>query len=227
LVKSQKRAARRPGPRKDPLTKAQIVEAALQVVEEQGAEGISMRKIASAIDVVPMSLYTHFPSKRALIEAVVERVAGDIELPDPAGLEWREGMAELARSIRRHLNAHPGAAGLVLSQPTLGPNALGLGEYSYSLMQRAGFSDQAMVDAFYCLFVFILGFIALEIPRTQATDKREFEASLEEIFAGLPTEQFPHNVRLAHPLSKIVSDEQFEAGLMLILDGIERNQNTA
>lgn len=218
------RPKRRPGPRKDPLTKAQIVEAALQVVEEQGEDGISMRKIAAVLDVVPMSLYTHFPSKHELVEAVVDRVAGDIELPDPEGMEWREGMGELARSMRRHLNAHPGAASLVLSQPTLGPNALGLGEYSYSLMQRAGFSDQAMVDAFYCLFAFVLGFLALEIPRRRSSDEREFEAGLEAIFAGLPVEHFPHHVRLAKPLSQIVSERQFEAGLGLILDGIQQNR---
>jgi hypothetical protein len=130
-------------------------------------------------------------------------------------------MAELARSIRSHLNAHPGIAALVLSQPTLGPNALGLGEFSYSLMQKDGFSDQAMVDAFYCVFMFVIGFIALEIPRTQASSAAEFEAQLEAIFSSLPKEHFPHNVRLARPLSKIVSDDQFETGLGLILDGIE------
>lgn len=157
-----------------------------------------MRKVATELDVVPMSIYTYFANKRELVEAIVDRVAGDIELPDTEGLDWREGMAELARSIRSHLMAHPGTAALVLSQPTLRPNALGLGEYSYSLMQAAGFHDQAMVDGFYCVFVFVLGFIALEIPRTASAAGVGFEEELEAVFAGLPADRFPHS-RAARP----------------------------
>jgi hypothetical protein len=66
----------------------------------------------------------------------------------------------------------------------------------------------------------VLGFIALEIPRTATGREVGFEEQLEAVFAGLPSDVFPHHVRLARRLSQIISEEQFETGVALILDGV-------
>jgi TetR/AcrR family transcriptional regulator, tetracycline repressor protein len=181
------------------LSRELIVEQALALLDEDGPGALSMRRLADRLGVAPNALYTHVRGKADLVEALIDQVDAGLDLgPDPAG-DWTEQLAALSRSIRRHLLAHPAVVPFALQQPGLGPHGLRLGEAVYAVLRPAGFSDQTVVGTVYALLTYILGFVALEIPRagTDPQTSDEFVRRLQAFFVALPAGEFPHTVALA------------------------------
>jgi hypothetical protein len=110
-----------------------------------------------------------------------------------------------------------------IQQPGLGPHGLRLGEAIYGVLRPAGLSDQAVVGAVYALLTYILGFVALEVPRagTDPQTSDEFVRRLHGFFAALPPGEFPHTVSLAPLLARISTDDQFEFGVRTFVAGLE------
>jgi Tetracyclin repressor-like, C-terminal domain len=109
-----------------------------------------------------------------------------------------------------------------------GPNSLRLGEAAYGVLRPAGFSDQATVGIVYALLTYILGFVALEIPRagTDPQTSDEFVRRLHAFFAALPPGAFPYTVDLAPLLARISTDDQFQFGIGIFLAGLQAQQPT-
>jgi TetR/AcrR family transcriptional regulator, tetracycline repressor protein len=108
----------RPGPRRA-LTEDEILDATLQLLDEGGANGASVRGIAAKVGVAPNAVYTYFPDKAAVIRALVERLFGEVDhgvFADRAQ-PWRQRVESLAVELRARLVAHPGAATLMIGQP--------------------------------------------------------------------------------------------------------------
>jgi hypothetical protein len=126
----------------------------------------------------------------------------------------------------RHLLAHPAVVPYALQQPGLGPHSLRLGEAIYNVLRPAGFSDQAVVGTVYALLTYILGFVALEIPRagTDPQTSDEFVRRMWAFFAALPPGEFPHHVQLAPLLARISTDDQFQFGIRTFLAGLNAQQ---
>src|SRR5207237_7828457 len=107
--------------RRTTLTRERIAVAAVALIDGEGLDALSMRRLGSALDVEAMSLYRHFPSKAALLEAVVGRLLAELLLPVPGIVPWQESFRTLARDYRRLLLRHPNAipllATLQLSNP--------------------------------------------------------------------------------------------------------------
>src|SRR4051812_38199622 len=95
------------------LTREAVLRRALAIGDDEGLEAISLRRVASALGVTPMALYRYVESKDALLDAVLDLVYGEIELPDPEAVDWWDGLAAIAHSARRALIAHPVAAAVV------------------------------------------------------------------------------------------------------------------
>src|SRR5918911_507596 len=92
-----------------PLTRPRILRAALKLIDGEGLDALSMRKLGAALGVEAMALYRHVPSKGALLDGVVELLLEQLELP-PAGCEsWSDAWLAVARSYRRLAHSHPGA----------------------------------------------------------------------------------------------------------------------
>jgi hypothetical protein len=110
-----------------------------------------------------------------------------------------------------------------LQQPGLGPNSLRLGEAIYGVLRPAGFSDEATVGIVYALLTYILGFVALELPRagTSPQTSDEFVRRLHGFFAALPPGEFPHTVQLAPLLARISTDDQFQTGIHIFIAGLK------
>jgi TetR/AcrR family tetracycline transcriptional repressor len=185
-----------------------------------------MRRLADRLGVAPTALYTHVRGKADLIDGLVDQVYAGLELdPDPAG-DWTEQLAALSQDIRAHLLAHPAVVAFALQQPGLGPHSLRLGEAIYRVLRPAGFSDQAVVGIVYALLTYILGFVALEVPRAGSTPQTsdEFVRRMWAFFAALPPGEFPHHVELAPLLARISTDEQFQFGIHTFLAGLNAQQ---
>jgi AcrR family transcriptional regulator len=204
------------------LTREEIIKEALALLEQQGPGALSMRRLADRLGVTPNALYTHVRGKADLIDGLVDQVYAGLDLhPDPGG-DWTQQLTTLSQEIRDHLLAHPAVVPYALQQPGLGPHSLRLGEAIYNVLRPAGFSDQAVVGTVYALVTYILGFVALEIPRagTDPQTSDEFVRRMWAFFAALPPGEFPHTVQLAAQLARISTDDQFQFGIRTFLAGL-------
>jgi TetR/AcrR family tetracycline transcriptional repressor len=208
------------------LTREEIITEALALLEERGPGALSMRRLADRLGVAPNALYTYVRGKADLIDGLVDQVYAGLDLhPDPGG-DWTEQLATLSRDVRAHLLAHPAVVPFALQRPGLGPHSLRLGEAIYRVLRPAGFSDQAVVGVVYALLTYILGFVALEVPRagTDPQTSDEFVRRMWAFFAALPPGEFPHHVQLAPLLARISTDDQFQFGIRTFLAGLNAQQ---
>jgi TetR/AcrR family transcriptional regulator, tetracycline repressor protein len=204
------------------LTREEIIKEALALLEQEGPGALSMRRLADRLGVTPNALYTYVRGKADLIDGLIDQVYAGLTLAaDPAG-DWTQQLTTLSQQIRDHLLAHPAVVPYALQQPGLGPHSLRLGEAIYNVLRPAGFSDQAVVGTVYALVTYILGFVALEIPRagTDPQTSDEFVRRMWAFFAALPPGEFPNTVELAAQLARISTDDQFQFGIRTFLAGL-------
>ena len=207
----------KPGPRRS-ISQTDIVETAFEILEQKGFAAVSIRGVAAALGLTPTAMYTYFPSKNALLRAMVEQVlAGlDLEGAADADVDWRDRVLALAVDLRSRLAAHAGAMLLVTSGPLDGPHARRLTE---TLI--AGFTSERMpladaARAADAVRAYVLGAAALDAA------VRAAEASEGAATAGpaLWTEA------TAHPLTDAAAeldgdaDGGFAWGLDRLLDGL-------
>jgi len=180
---------RRPGPRRS-LTEADVLDAALSLLDAGGAPAVSVRGIAAKVGVAPNAVYTYFPDKAAVVRALVDRVLGEAT-PDAAadrGRPWRERVEAVALDLRAHLSAHPGAVGLVVGDPLDGPQARALDRHLRDLLADAGLSPGAAAGGAHLLLAHVLGSIALEAgEQPPGTDQYRWE--LRRLLDGLAGER--------------------------------------
>ena len=208
------------------LTREEIITEALALLEEHGPGALSMRRLADRLGVAPNALYTHVRGKADLIDGLIDQVYAGLTLELDQSGDWTEQLATLSQEIRDHLLAHPAVVPYALQQPGLGPHSLRLGEAIYNVLRPAGFSDQAVVGTVYALLTYILGFVALEVPRagTDPQTSDEFVRRMWAFFAALPPGEFPHTVELAAQLARSSTDDQFQFGIRTFLAGLNAQQ---
>jgi AcrR family transcriptional regulator len=210
--------------RRPALTYDRIIEAAVAVADRGGLTQVSMRNVGKELGVEAMSLYHHLADKAALLDGLANWVFTQIELPD-LDAPWRPAMAARAASARRALSAHPWASGLVESRRSPGPALLTHHDTVIGCLRRNGFSVVLAAHAFSALDAYVYGFVLTELnlPFEAGESAREFVAEIEEF---LPPDRYPYLVEM---ITEQVSaphysyGDEFEFGLDLVLDGIERH----
>jgi AcrR family transcriptional regulator len=201
------------------LTRPSILQAARRIADTDGVDHLTMRRLAGELGVMPNTLYSYFPHKEALLDALLDDLLGDIDPGDPTEGDWRDGLAEVMDASRRLLLAHPQLASAFLARPALGPNAARLGEITFALLRRGGLDGDRAVEAFRVLLIYSLGFAAFQAPRLR-TDSPERTQRVEATFAGLADDTYPEMRRLAGHLAAPTTDRHFRTGLRWLLDGI-------
>lgn len=210
-------------PARVPLTRERVLEGAIALADDVGMEGFTIRKLATAIDVKPMTIYHHIRNKEAIIDGMVDLIFTEIDLP-PIDVGWKTAMQHRARAARTVLARHPWATPLMESRTNPGPATLGHHDAVLGCLRGAGFSIQMTAHAYAIIDSFIYGFALQEVnlPATAGEEMVEFSASItEQFFAG----QYPHLLELTteHILTPGYDfGDEFEFGLSLILDGLER-----
>jgi TetR/AcrR family transcriptional regulator, tetracycline repressor protein len=200
------------------LTRSHVLAVARQIGARQGTEGLTMRRLAEALGVRPNALYTYFPDKAAILDAVLDDLLGDVERPR-RGTSWRKGLIALMSSYRALLQSEPGLVPLTVSRPMIGPNALRMREDMLTLLRRGGLSDANAVSGYFALFAYTTGFVVFETSRVPGkTDTRQ-RAQTYELHAGLPDEDFPSTRALARRLRKRPGDAEFTRGLQGLVAG--------
>lgn len=212
---------RRPGTRAG-LEPQTVIAAARHVVARNGLEALTMRRLAGDLAVAANAVYSYFPQKAALVDALIDEVVGEVEAPDPQSLSWREGLMRLMLETRRVLLANRDLVPLMISRPGRGRNAIRLGEITLQLLMRGGFNDRQAARALRALLVYTFGFVAVELPRTAEREPIERRAVSRRAFASAANE-FPNMARLAPIMARAPSETEFRAGISALLAGLEKD----
>jgi AcrR family transcriptional regulator len=216
-----------PAPR-TPLTRKRVLQAAVALADETGIESLTMRKLGQALGVEAMSLYYHVANKEALLDGMVDLVFGEIEFPT-GGADWKAAMRQRAVSARAALRRHPWAVALMESRRTPGPANLRHHDAVLGCLRRAGFAVALTAHAYSLLDAYVYGF-ALQEASLPFKGPEETTEVAQEIMAGFPADAYPHLTELAvqHVLRPGYDyGDEFEFGLDLILDGLERTAQRA
>jgi AcrR family transcriptional regulator len=218
------RAPRRARPARTPLSREAIVDAALRVVDREGADALSMRRVAEELGTGPASLYWHVSGKDELINLVVDRVVGEIEPPRPDPARWQEQFREWALRTREVFRRHPGVGALTLGRIPVGPNLVRLAESSLALLRGAGIPDRIAAYAPDLLGLY-LGASAYEeslgLPSPTGEELRpdQVVAMIRGYFASMPADRFPNVHATLDEMFSGGPDERFELGLEIIIRG--------
>jgi AcrR family transcriptional regulator len=210
--------------RRPQLTRERVVEEALAVIAEDGAQALTMRRLAARLGVVPGALYNHVRNKQQLQDLLLDGVLAEVDLDLDPSLGWTEQLKVLAHRLRQVLEAHPGVAGILKTRDPLGPHSLALAEAFLFPLQTAGFGDREAGLAFFLLVDYTIGF-AVTTPATSVNEQRvrdhAIRSQLHQFFRSLPPDRFPALVALGEHVWVDNRDERFTAGLHVLVDGLE------
>ena len=212
-------------PRRNVLSKEMVLRTAVALADEAGTGVPSMRRLAERLGVEAMALYHHFRNKDVILDGMVDLVFGEIELPSD-DVEWRAAMRLRAVSMRDALIRHPWAISLLDSRTNPGHATLRHHDAVIGCLRTGGFSISGAAHAVSVLDIYIYGFALqeLSLPFTSSVDLEDVAGS---ILKQMPRDEFPH-------LTEIIVDralkpgyaysEEFDIGLDLILDGLQRQR---
>nr|WP_277605795.1 TetR/AcrR family transcriptional regulator C-terminal domain-containing protein [Glycomyces sp. L485] len=212
----------RRGPRKG-LTVDAVVNAAIAVADADGLEAVTMRRVAEPLGVATMTLYTYVPGKSELIVLMLDALYGAIERTEPAGRDWRERLATVARDNFAMYRAHPWAAAAAQNRPPLGPGQCAKYEYELRTMDGTGLTDAQKDDALAFLLAFVRNAAAeAEREASAMSEKEWWEASGPLLAKVLDPERFPTAARVGQAALGAAFDPEhaFEFGLDRALDGL-------
>jgi AcrR family transcriptional regulator len=191
-----------PGRSRPGMSTDRITAAALQIVDTEGSQALTMRRLGQALDRKVMTLYRYVPSKDALLDGVVARVLADLAV-NPAAADWRQELRNLATCFRALALAHPHAVPLLVTRPLISPlgrrppATLRPLEDFLDLLIRAGFSPAGALDAYRLFFGFLHGHVLDEL-QDLIEDPDEADDLLRLGLHRLPRREFPR-IRAAAP----------------------------
>lgn len=206
-----------------PLSRERVLRGAVELADRDGIGALTMRSLASELGVGPMAIYHHVANKEAVLDGIVDLVFAEIDLPR-SDTTWRRAIRQRAVSARAALARHPWAIPLMDSRAAPGPATLRQHEAVIGTLRRGGFSVAQAAHAYSLLDSYLYGF-ALQEAALPFRSPEEVPAVAEAMLEQLPPGEFPHLVEMAteHVLQPGYDyGEEFELGLDLILDGLER-----
>jgi AcrR family transcriptional regulator len=209
--------------RRAPLTRALVLQTAVDRADQGGLEALSMRKLGQELGVEAMALYHHFANKDDLVDGMVDLVFSQVDLPD-TGEDWRTAMRQRAISVRDALLRHRWAIGLMESRRTPGPANLRHHDAVIGSLRAGGFDIEMAAHAYSLLDSYIYGFALtkMNLPFQTAEEVGDVAQAMLEPF---PVGEYPHLLEiLTDHVMKPGYDygDEFEYGLDLILDGLAR-----
>jgi AcrR family transcriptional regulator len=211
---------RRHGTPRPQLSREVVVEAALQVLDAEGGEALTMRRVADQIGVSASSLYGYVSNKEELVQLVLDRIFQEIEVP-PTGGNWQETLKELARAMLAMYRRHRGVAVLTLGRVAVTPSMLAISERLLAELRAAGMPDQvsAFVGDLGGLYV---GAIAYEqdVTPVAGPGAADFIAQFTEWMRSLPADRFPNTIAMADTLTRGSADDRFEWGMDVLVRGL-------
>jgi TetR/AcrR family tetracycline transcriptional repressor len=210
---------------RQPLDREQVVRAALELLDEVGLDGLTMRSLADRLGVQAASLYRHVRDKEDLLALLADEISGEISIEED-GRPWQEQLVDAAWRVRRGLLVHRDAARLLASTRPAGPRRLHAIDVLLRLLLSTGLADRDAARAGYHLNNFVTEFVADEVRLTVAAEamgsnREKLMADARAFFQELPADEYPTLARLAPYLADDDVDGLFQFGVDLWLRGLE------
>jgi TetR/AcrR family transcriptional regulator, tetracycline repressor protein len=211
-------------PAKADLSRDAIVERALTVMDSDGPDAVTIRRLAQEFGVTPMALYWHVANKDELLAAMGDALLADVT-PPPATGSWSSQLRGVVETLVEHLSRHPAAAELVFPRILVAEAGLRLTEFTLALLEDAGFSrDQAADLARMGLQTAMM--LVTQMPGAESQSARdERDAVLAEKRAHverLPEDLYPHVRAAAEPLTNCDDEAAYYSfGIDLYLEGAQ------
>jgi AcrR family transcriptional regulator len=199
-----------------------ILAAAVEILDERGADALSMRSLAQRLESGTATLYRHFANRSELVALVVDHILGEVET-DPrviVGLPWQRACISFAENMFDALSRHGNVATLLIDYTPMGPHAMAHRELCLSVLLANGFAPAIAAHAYATLARYVLGF-AIQHSGAAGTQQ---DADLANAFHQLDPSRYPATVAVADDLPVPLAEE-FVFGLQLIVAGLERLQD--
>jgi AcrR family transcriptional regulator len=207
-----------------PITRAAVLASALAIIDRDGVDGLSMRRLGEAVGRDPMVLYRHVPNKAAVLDGVVEMVFDQLAV-DAANPDWAVALRALAHDFRQLAHTHPNVVPLLVTRPLATP--LGMRpqgilrplESVLALLTGAGFSGIDALQVYRALFGFLYGHVLTELQEVVERPE-ETDDVLRLGLHRLPLGDFPNLRGLAPLLASYDGLAELDRGLDILLSGL-------
>ncbi|HEX4062986.1 MAG TPA: TetR/AcrR family transcriptional regulator C-terminal domain-containing protein [Streptosporangiaceae bacterium] len=219
------RVARKPSSRA-PLTRQAIVDAALRVLDSDGMDGLSMRRVGEELGAGAASIYWHVRNKDELLQLVFERVMEEAELPPPDPSRWQEQLGTLAVQMRAILNRHRDVARISLGRAPTGPTVAVFTEWMFTLLKPVGIPDKviAYLGDLFGLYVGAFAFeesLGGEVLDIQGQPPEQFLEMIKDYMRSLPEDRFPYTRQAADLIFAGDRDDRYAFGVDLMIRGLQ------
>ena len=230
-----KKPRRESAPAREPLSVDKIVDAAFKVLDNEGLDAVSMRRVAEELHTGAASLYAHVANKEELLDLIRERVLSEIRIPEPDPAQWQQQLRDLAFEIQRAHANHRDIARLSLGNIPVGYHSLRLGEAMLAIMLAGGVPPRVAALATDRIALYIAADSyegALIVARhglNSADASERFQARLKEIhdyYRTLPPAHFPALTAHVEELMQADSDQRFAFGLDMLIRSLETYTTT-
>lgn len=212
-------------PVRQPLSRRRIVLAALALAESEGMAAITMRRVATTLEVTPMSLYNHVADKAELLDLMLDYVIGDLVRASANDTgSWEDRLRAVARRNHDLWKRHPVFAQVYVDGVTIGPYGLANIERIVGILRDAGFRDEDAAEAFFVLFHYSVASILVGPAKPVDPSRRDsrsdgtVDSIVDLYFSALPRTEIPNVVAAVPHMPR----DAFEFGLELLIDGLRQ-----
>jgi AcrR family transcriptional regulator len=213
------------GGRKKPITVEAIIDTAFGIVASEGYEALTMRRVATALETGPASLYAHVVNKDDLDDLLLGRLYARIKLPEPDPGTWRQQITSVCTQMRDQYSRYPGISGAALAIMPTNLETMRVNEGMFAIVLAGGVDPQTAAWAIDALTLYVNAYCLETSLRDRATRNGDnWVVSRDELlrrFAELP-DTFPQTKRYAAELTSGSGHDRFDFTINLILDGLQR-----
>lgn len=218
-------AGTRGGKQQPALSREQVVTAAVRILDVEGLSALSMRRLAADLDIAPMSLYWHVPTKDSLLEFALDEALGELDLSPAEGADWAKKVEHVAYDLRRIVRNHPWMTQLLGAYATVGPHALAMFETLIGLVEEGNYRPPTAYQAVGTLVNFVFGFASDEVKwLTQMKESGLTPDAIQDLWLPPMLEAIGDRYpRMRANLEAGQSrdwDDQFDFGLSCMIDGM-------
>ncbi|RVX37826.1 TetR family transcriptional regulator [Nonomuraea polychroma] len=211
-------------------SREEIVAAAIELLDQEGLDGLSMRKLGAKLGAGATSLYWYVAHKDELLELVYDEVWGEMTMPEPEEVGWRAAATALAYSMRHVMLRHPWSADLLGRLPALGPNAMRVADRMRRMFRLAGFEGMDVDYAGSTLTAYVYGKTLPEIAWNSAMADHEYDADAMRAMVARAAKDYPDMLERmnmdVYDDPRAIQAVAFDFGLVSVLDGLERRLAT-
>lgn len=215
----------RPRRRKDPITVDQVVETSLGIIATEGYDALTMRRLSSALDTGPASLYAHVVNKADLDELLIGRLCARLTLPAPNPTTWRDQLRAVCEALRDQYLQYPGISRAALAMAPTDLETLRVSEGMLAILLTAGIAPQRAAWTIDALLLYVAAHcLELAVAHRKAENGDEIwpadKTDLLHRLTTLPAAAFPHTTRHAAELTAGTTRDRFDFTVGLMIDGL-------